>query len=68
MFNQTTKNAASLASEIMAFLETVKDQGTEIDTGSGMDESDLWVKVGGVEWFINVKKSNAQKAKEAKSL
>jgi len=68
MFNQTTRDAASVAHEIMTFLEGVKDQGTEIDTGSGMDESDLWVKIGGIEWFITIKKSNAQKAKERNQL
>ena len=64
MFSQTTKDAATIASEIMKFLETIKDADTEIDTGSGMEESDLWVKIGGIEWYITIKKSNAQKKKE----
>lgn len=62
--NKTTQNAATVAHEIMNFLDTVKDQGSEIDTGSGMNESDLWVSIGGIEWIITIKKSNAQLRKE----
>lgn len=50
----------ALASEIREFLATVKDAGTEIDSG-GMDGTgDLWVTVQGVEYFVSVRRSNKQ--------
>jgi hypothetical protein len=48
------------------FCNTVKDEGTSVDVGLGFNACDLWVTVHGVEWFITVTKSNAQKQKEAK--
>ena len=64
MSDSQTKDAVTMAHELVALLEPIKDHGTEIDTGGGMGEADLWVKIGGVEWFITVRKSNNQIAKE----
>lgn len=55
-----------LAGEIRAFLGSVKDEGTEIDSGSGDGCADLWVTVQGVEYFISVRKSNKQLVREGK--
>lgn len=53
-----------LAHEIRAFLMSVKDEGTGIDSGGGDGDADLWVKVQGVEYYINIRKSNTQLLKE----
>lgn len=55
-----------LASEIRAFLSSVKDEGAEIDSGSGDGTADLWVTVQGVEYFISIHKSNKQLVREGK--
>lgn len=55
----------TIAHEIAQLLRSIKDEGTEIDTGSGMGGADLWITSGGVEWFITVRKSDYQIAKEA---
>jgi hypothetical protein len=44
----------SLRNEIHQFLETVKDQGTDIDAGSGASEGDLYVTVQGLEFRVTV--------------
>lgn len=59
-------NALSIAHELRKYLETMKDEGTEIDSGGLDGEGDLWVKIGGIEYYINIKKSGNQKAKEAR--
>lgn len=56
----------SLAHEIRMFLDNVKDQGTEIDSGTDGTCGDLWVTIQGIEYLITVKKSNNQLAKEGK--
>lgn len=39
------------------YLESaVADEGTAVDTGAGLGSFDLWVKVGGEEYYISVKK------------
>ncbi len=58
-------DASTVAHEIAALLRSIKDEGTEIDTGAGMGSADLWITIAGVEWFITVRKSNNQRAKEA---
>lgn len=58
----------SLAYEIRGFLETVKDEGTSIDSGTDGTSGDLWVTIQGIEYFITMRKSNAQLAKEGKLL
>lgn len=55
-----------LAGEIRTFLGSVKDEGTEIDSGSGDGTADLWVTVQGVEYFISIRKSNNQLVREGK--
>lgn len=58
--------AYNLAAEIKNFLYSAcADHGTYIDSGAGNGSADLWVTVGGVEFFITVQKSNNQKAVEA---
>lgn len=48
------------------FLENaVADADTCVDKGVGMGSFDLWVKVAGREYYIEIKESNAQKAKAA---
>lgn len=54
----------SLAYEIRGFLENIKDEGTSIDSGTDGSNGDLWVKIQGIEYFITLRKSNAQLAKE----
>ena len=54
----------SLAYEIRAFLQSVKDVDSSIDSGTDGASGDLWVTVQGVEYFINIRKSNSQIAKE----
>jgi hypothetical protein len=60
------RSAATLASEIRDFLKNIKDEGTNIDSGGGDGSADLWVTVGGVEYFINIAKSGNQLEKEQK--
>jgi hypothetical protein len=57
MPNDGTREAYSLALEIKGFLQSVKDADTSIDSGGGLGEADLWVKVQGVEYHISVKRS-----------
>jgi hypothetical protein len=45
----------SLSKELSDFLQTVKDEGTHIDSGTDFRSRDLWVTVGGVEWRINIR-------------
>jgi hypothetical protein len=58
------RKPVSLIYEIRGFLENVKDQGTSMDSGTDGTCGDLWVTIQGIEYFITVKKSNAQLAKE----
>lgn len=63
------RGAMSLAHEIRKFLLTsVADQGTGIDSGGSDDNADLWVKVGGVEYYIHIRHSNAQIASTVEPL
>jgi len=39
---------------IEAALRSVADEGTHIDTGGGIGSRDLWVKIGGVEFLVQV--------------
>jgi len=56
-----------LAHEIREYLKTVVDEGTEIDSGGSDGTGDLWATVGGVEYIINIKKSNFQLRREAEA-
>lgn len=55
-----------LALEIKGFLASIKDAGTHIDSGGGDGLAHLWVKVDGAEYFIEIRKSNAQLEREGK--
>lgn len=58
---------AAFRDELRALLRTtLADQGTSIDTGGGDGMADLWVTCGGVEFFITIRKSNGQIAREGK--
>lgn len=62
------KKPILLAYEIRGFLDCIKDQGTEIDSGTDGISGDLWVTVQGIEYYINIRKSNNQLIKEGKSV
>jgi hypothetical protein len=46
--------ALSLRNELIQMLQSIKDEGSEIDTGGGGGSEDMWVTVGGVEFVIQV--------------
>jgi hypothetical protein len=52
------KNPYLLALEIRELLQSVKDEGTNIDSGTNGEVGDLWLTVQGVEYYITIKKSN----------
>jgi hypothetical protein len=55
----------ALRDRLVELLEAqVADPGTEIDTGQGASSADLWVKVDGVEYFVTVQVSLAQRQRE----
>lgn len=56
--------AYTMMREIMDMLRPLLDEGTSIDTGLGSDGGDMWLKIGGIEWLLTVRKSNNQLAKE----
>lgn len=60
------KNPVSIAYELKGFLRSIKDEGTEIDSGTNGITGDLWVTIQGVEYFISITKSAGQLAKEGK--
>jgi hypothetical protein len=56
------RGALSVAGEIRAFLlSNVADAGTGVDSGCGNGNADLWVTVDGVEYYIHIRLSNAEK-------
>ena len=52
--------------ELRQLLHTLKDEGTSIDSGCGPDYGDLWVTVGGVEFFVSARRSNKQLKSEGR--
>ena len=60
------RRAFGLASEVRGFLRSIADEGTAIDSGGGDGTGDLWVTVQGVEYFVSIRKSNKQLAREGK--
>jgi hypothetical protein len=50
---------------IRAALRQVVDKGTSMDTGGGADSADMWLTIGGTEYYLNLRKSNAQLQREA---
>ena len=57
-------SAMVLAREISDFLDSIKDEGTSIDSGGCHGGADLWPKIGGVEFYINIRRSNNQIKKD----
>lgn len=57
MPNEWDKRPISLSYEIRTFLESVKDEGSHIDSGTDGVTGDLWVKVDGVEYIVVVAKA-----------
>jgi hypothetical protein len=45
----------TVAHEIREFLKTICDEGKGIDSGTGENSADLWVWIGGKEFYINIK-------------
>jgi len=58
----TVMQMLSLSKELSDFLQTVKDEGTDIDAGTDFRSRDLWVTIGGVEWRINIRASEKANA------
>jgi hypothetical protein len=56
----------SLALEIKQFLQSRKDEGKAIDSGTFSGEADLNVHIDGREYFTTIRASNAQASKDAK--
>lgn len=59
------RSAGGLAAELARLLGSVKDAGTHIDTGMGDGVGDIWVTVGSIEYFISIRRSNKQLAKDS---
>ena len=57
-------SAGVLAQEIRRLLGSVSDVGTTVESGVADGQGHLWVTVDGVQFFIQVSKSKAQRAKE----
>lgn len=55
-----------LAGEIRNFLKSLKDAGTSVDSGGGDGSADLWVTSDGIEYFISIRRSNRQIARDGK--
>lgn len=51
--------------KIRTALEAITDTGSVIDSGAGMGSADLWPKIDGVEYYVEIRRSNAQQAKDA---
>ena len=49
------KSALGLAHEIRAFLKSIIDAGTDIDSGGGDGIADLWPIIEGREFHIQIK-------------
>ena len=58
----------SLIHELREMLKSIIDHGTEIDSGGGDGMADLWAKVQGIEYYMTVRRSNAQLMKDGKPI
>ena len=56
----------SVTDELRGLLDSVKDHGTEISSGTDGVSGDLWITIQGIEYFISIRKSNFQLSKERK--
>lgn len=54
----------SISTEIREFLKSIKDEGTQIDSGFGDGHADLWVKVDGVEYLVQIMRSMNQQRED----
>lgn len=64
--NLAPRGATEIGYLLRDFLESaVADADTSVDTGAGLGSFDIWATVDGQEFYINVKKSGNQIAKEA---
>lgn len=48
-------DAMTIREELRAFLNTIIDEGTHIDSGGGFGQADLWPKIGGKEFLVSIK-------------
>lgn len=48
-------DAITIREELRAFLQTIVDEGTHIDSGGGLGQADLWPRIGGKEFLVTVK-------------
>ena len=55
--NANSLDALTLRNEIIVFLWTIQDEGTETSSGGGMGTEDIWVTVGGKRFLIEIKES-----------
>jgi hypothetical protein len=56
----------AVATEIRQLLNTIKDADTTIDSASGSDTAYLWVTIDGIEYYISIRRSNLQLARQEK--
>ena len=61
------KRPVLLALEMRNLISCMKDEGTEIDSGTDGERADLWITVQGVEYYISIGKSKSQLMKEGKN-
>lgn len=54
----------SVVMELKRVLAALADHGTSMDSGTSARSADLWITIGGIEYFINVRPSNNQLIKE----
>lgn len=54
----------SVVTELKRVLASLADHGTSMDSGTGSRSADLWLTIGGVEYFLTVRPSNNQLIKE----
>jgi hypothetical protein len=52
--------------ELEAFLRTIIDEGTYIDSGGGFGQADLWPRIGGKEFLVTVKDLGPYEKRKAK--
>lgn len=61
-----TRDIISVSDFIRGHLEHIKDEGSAIDIGKGFGLRDLWVTIDGVEYFVTVRLSAVQEARNSK--
>lgn len=56
----------TIRDELRSMIQSaMADEGSAVDSESGNGEGDLWFTVDGIEYYLTVRKSNAQIAREA---